>query len=77
MANGKMPYLVALLVNIISAGLMIISKVALNHGMNSFVFIFYRQVVSSIFLLPMALFFERYNEFIQILILRIVYVCVQ
>lgn len=38
----------------------LLSKAALDGGMNNFVFVFYRQAAATIFLAPLAVFFERY-----------------
>lgn len=53
------PYLVALLVNTIYAGMIIFSKAAFNQGLSTFVFIFYRQLTASLLLVPLAFIFER------------------
>nr|CAB3486802.1 unnamed protein product [Digitaria exilis] len=37
----------------------VINKAALDHGMNSYIFIFYRQALASLFLLPIAVLLER------------------
>ncbi|OEL16840.1 hypothetical protein BAE44_0022141 [Dichanthelium oligosanthes] len=37
----------------------VVNKAALDHGMNSFVFIFYRQAAASLFLLPIAVLLVR------------------
>ncbi|KAK3137755.1 hypothetical protein QOZ80_5BG0456780 [Eleusine coracana subsp. coracana] len=39
----------------------VVTKAAFNHGINTFVFIFYRQAAASILLLPIALLLERKN----------------
>ncbi|KAI4317148.1 hypothetical protein L6164_025046 [Bauhinia variegata] len=36
----------------------LLSKSAFDHGMNNFIFVFYRQTAATIFLLPIAFFFE-------------------
>ncbi|XP_020215470.2 WAT1-related protein At5g64700 [Cajanus cajan] len=53
------PYLVVILVQAIYAAMFLLSKAAFDHGMNNFIFIFYRQAVATIFLIPFAFFFER------------------
>ncbi|KAL6868137.1 hypothetical protein ACP4OV_014982 [Aristida adscensionis] len=55
----KKPYVIALIIQLIYTGMFIISKAAFDQGMNTFVFIFYRQAASSLLLLPIALFLER------------------
>ncbi|XP_010260944.1 PREDICTED: WAT1-related protein At5g64700-like [Nelumbo nucifera] len=57
--DERKPYLAVVLVQIIYAGMFLISKAAFNTGMNNFVFVFYRQAAATIFLLPFAIFFER------------------
>jgi hypothetical protein len=37
----------------------IVSKAAFNQGMNTYVFIFYRQAAASLLLLPLAILLER------------------
>ncbi|BAF29918.1 WAT1-related protein At5g64700 [Oryza sativa Japonica Group] len=49
------PYFVAIIVQLIYTGMFVISKAAFNHGMNTYIFIFYRQAVGSLILLPAAL----------------------
>lgn len=39
----------------------VVSKAAFNQGMNTYVFIFYRQAAGSILLLPLALLHQRKN----------------
>ncbi|KAE7998250.1 hypothetical protein FH972_002812 [Carpinus fangiana] len=56
--DGKKPYLAGILIQAIYAGMFLLSKAAFNGGMNSFVFVFYRQAAGTIFLAPIAVFFE-------------------
>ncbi|PKU61169.1 WAT1-related protein [Dendrobium catenatum] len=37
-----------------------LTKTAFNRGMSTFVFVFYRQVVASVFLTPLAIIFTRF-----------------
>ncbi|KAL5705524.1 hypothetical protein ACHQM5_023819 [Ranunculus cassubicifolius] len=53
------PYLLIATIQIIYVGLFLLSKAALNQGMNSFIFVFYRQAFATIFLVPLAIIFER------------------
>ncbi|CAN0892189.1 WAT1-related protein At1g43650 [Linum grandiflorum] len=55
------PYTAMLLVQIIYAGMALFSKAAISgeHGMNSFVFVTYRQAFATIALAPFALFIKR------------------
>lgn len=55
----KQPYLAVILIQAIYAGMFLLSKAALDGGMNNFVFVFYRQAAATIFLIPLAVFFER------------------
>lgn len=58
--KGKNPFVVVIIVQAIYAGMFLLSKAAFDHGMNNFIFVFYRQAAATIFLTPFALFFERY-----------------
>ena len=60
MKGNKKPYLVAILIEAIYAGMFLLSKAAFDHGMNNFIFVFYRQTTTTIFLIPFAFFFEWY-----------------
>ncbi|XP_020262213.1 WAT1-related protein At5g64700-like [Asparagus officinalis] len=53
------PYLAMIIVQIIFAGMSMISKAAFNGGMNTFVFVFYRQAIAAVILLPLAIIFAR------------------
>uniref|UniRef100_A0A0E0RDD9 WAT1-related protein n=1 Tax=Oryza rufipogon TaxID=4529 RepID=A0A0E0RDD9_ORYRU len=53
------PYFVAIVVQLIYTGMFVISKAAFNHGMNIYIFVFYRQEVGSLILLPAALLQRR------------------
>lgn len=59
------PYILAIIIVAIYTGMFVISKAAFNQGMNSFVFVFYRQAAASLFLLPTALVLERYINVTQ------------
>jgi len=48
-----------ILIQAIYCGMFLLSKAALDGGMNNFVFVFYRQAAATIFLAPLAVFFER------------------
>ncbi|KAG6386752.1 hypothetical protein SASPL_151925 [Salvia splendens] len=43
----------------IYAGYFLLTKLAFDVGMNTFVFVFYRQAAATLFLAPIAIFFER------------------
>ncbi|XP_030973971.1 WAT1-related protein At5g64700-like [Quercus lobata] len=55
----KKPFLIVILIQAIYCGMFLLSKAALDGGMNNFVFVFYRQAAATIFLAPLAVFFER------------------
>ncbi|GAV88703.1 EamA domain-containing protein, partial [Cephalotus follicularis] len=55
----KKPYLTVFLIQSIYTVMFLLSKAAFNGGMNNFVFVFYRQAAATVFLAPLALFFER------------------
>ncbi|XP_023870651.1 WAT1-related protein At5g64700 [Quercus suber] len=57
--NEKKPFLIVILVQAIYCGMFLLSKAALDGGMNNFVFVFYRQAAATIFLAPLTVFFER------------------
>ncbi|XP_077241373.1 WAT1-related protein At5g64700-like [Tasmannia lanceolata] len=61
--EGKMPYLVVILVQAIYGGMFLLTKVAMNHGLSSFVFVFYRQVVATIVLVSVAIVFKGKEAF--------------
>ncbi|WVZ23240.1 hypothetical protein V8G54_001784, partial [Vigna mungo] len=56
--KGNKPYLVVILIQAIYAAMFLLSKAAFDHGMNNFIFVFYRQIAATIFLIPFAFFFE-------------------
>ncbi|KAK3140973.1 hypothetical protein QOZ80_5AG0408440 [Eleusine coracana subsp. coracana] len=61
MDGSKKAYVVAIIIQLIYTGLYVISKAAFNHGMNTYVFIFYRQAAATVLLLPLAIILERRN----------------
>ncbi|KAK2391093.1 WAT1-related protein [Trifolium repens] len=56
--KGKKPYVVVFVIQTIYAAMFLLSKAAFDHGMNNFIFVFYRQAVATIFLIPFAFIFE-------------------
>ncbi|CAL5097445.1 unnamed protein product [Urochloa decumbens] len=58
---SKKAYVVAIVIQLIYAGMYVVSKAAFNHGMSTFVFIFYRQAAATVLLLPLAIVLERRN----------------
>jgi drug/metabolite transporter (DMT)-like permease len=59
MDTSKRAYLVAIVIQLIYTGMYVVSKAAFNHGMNTYVFIFYRQAAATVLLLPLAVLLER------------------
>ncbi|GJM94299.1 hypothetical protein PR202_ga10935 [Eleusine coracana subsp. coracana] len=57
--EAKKPYVIAVVIQLIYAGMFVVSKAAFDHGLNTFVFIFYRMAAACLLLLPIALVFER------------------
>ncbi|PIN11444.1 Glucose-6-phosphate/phosphate and phosphoenolpyruvate/phosphate antiporter [Handroanthus impetiginosus] len=53
------PFLAVLIIQSIYAGYFFLTKVAFDVGMNTFVFVFYRQAAATLFLLPISIYFER------------------
>lgn len=63
--KGNNPYLVVILIQTIYAAMILLSKVAFDHGMDSFIFVFYRQAAATLFLTPFTFFFEWYVEILS------------
>ncbi|KAI7738184.1 hypothetical protein M8C21_030663 [Ambrosia artemisiifolia] len=70
------PYLYVTFLQFGNAGLVIIAKAALNHGMNHYTFATYRNLFATIVMAPFALIFERktrpkltFSIFLQIMLL--------
>ncbi|CAI9768900.1 unnamed protein product [Fraxinus pennsylvanica] len=60
MAGGKfLPFLAMVIVQLGYAGMNIISKLAMDSGMNPYVHVAYRQIFASVCLVPFAYFLER------------------
>ena len=57
--GAKKPYVIAVVIQLIYTGMFVVSKAAFDHGMNTFVFIFYRMVAASLLLVPIAITLER------------------
>ncbi|KAI6699761.1 hypothetical protein NL676_014085 [Syzygium grande] len=55
----KNPYVFSILFQTFDAGMTLLTKAALNGGMKSFIFIFYRQLIGTVFLLLSTAIFER------------------
>ncbi|KAL0349611.1 UNVERIFIED_CONTAM: WAT1-related protein [Sesamum radiatum] len=59
MEEVNKPLLAVVVIQSIYAGYFVITKLAFDVGMNTFVFVFYRQAAATLFLAPIAIFFER------------------
>ncbi|KAK3027784.1 hypothetical protein RJ639_042229 [Escallonia herrerae] len=53
------PSIVMLFVQLVYAGMALLSKSAIAHGMNPYVFVVYRQAIATLFLAPFAFFLDR------------------
>ncbi|KAG6488404.1 WAT1-related protein At5g64700-like [Zingiber officinale] len=53
------PYLASVLVQLTYTGFYVISKFIFDKGVNTYIFVFYRQAAASLLLAPVALVFER------------------
>nr|GMD57567.1 WAT1-related protein At2g39510-like isoform X2 [Ipomoea batatas] len=60
--NDAKPYLGVVFLQVTSAGSAILSKAALNQGMNPFTFSFYRNAIAAVIFAPFALFLERLEK---------------
>ncbi|XP_042023733.1 WAT1-related protein At5g64700-like isoform X1 [Salvia splendens] len=54
----KKPLLAVLAIQLVYAGYFLVTKLAFDVGMNTFVFVFYRQAAATLFLLPIAISLE-------------------
>ena len=57
--DSKKPYFGALVCQLTFAGMSLFSKAAFVSGMNTYIFLFYRQAFGSIVLLPLTIYFAR------------------
>ncbi|XP_039133727.1 WAT1-related protein At5g64700-like [Dioscorea cayenensis subsp. rotundata] len=57
--DGVKPYAVVILIQIIDAGLFMITKAALTFGLNPLIFVFYRQAFGTLLLVPLAVILVR------------------
>ncbi|KAK8472642.1 hypothetical protein PHAVU_002G268800 [Phaseolus vulgaris] len=71
--KGNKPYLVVILIQAIYAAMFLLSKAAFDHGMNNFIFVFYRQTAATIFLIPFAFFFEWITASLDIYGIALIY----
>ncbi|KAL6880535.1 hypothetical protein ACP4OV_012100 [Aristida adscensionis] len=58
---GKKPYAVAMVVQVIMASTIVVSKAAFDQGLSPMVYLFYRQAAACLLLVPLALVLERRN----------------
>ncbi|KAI0519547.1 hypothetical protein KFK09_006997 [Dendrobium nobile] len=61
MTGGK-PYYAIIFLQFLFAVMNMLTKTAFNRGMSTFVFVFYRQVVASVVLTPLAIIFTRKTD---------------
>ncbi|XP_030496709.2 WAT1-related protein At5g64700 [Cannabis sativa] len=59
--GGVKVYLAVILSQAIYAGMVLLTKAIFNGGMNCYIFTFYRQLVGTVVLVPLALIFKRRN----------------
>jgi hypothetical protein len=57
------PYVVSFLLRFIYGVMQVLLKVAFNQGTSIYVLVFYRHVIATMFLLPVAFAIERYANF--------------
>ncbi|KAF8644623.1 hypothetical protein HU200_066378 [Digitaria exilis] len=57
--DAKKPYVVAILIQVISIGMFVVLKATFDQGFNTFVFTFYGQAAASVLLVPIAVSRER------------------
>ncbi|CAL5417598.1 unnamed protein product [Camellia sinensis] len=60
--KSNLPYICMILSNLVFAGTVLFSKVAIANGMNPYVFGAYRQAFATVALAPFAFFLERKNS---------------
>ena len=59
--NGLRPVLVMLLISVLGAVLNILYKLVANDGMNLRIFVAYRVIFATVFMVPLAFVVERFN----------------
>lgn len=62
MASNK-PYIAAFCIQITFAGMSLMSKAAFAAGMNTYIFLFYRQAAGTIVLVPLTMILKGYVKF--------------
>lgn len=58
MDENKRAFMAVILIQTIYAGMFLLSKAAFDGGMNNYIFVFYRQAIATVFLSPIAFFFQ-------------------
>ena len=56
-----MPHLLQVVSEVVYACMNIINIVALEDGMNNFIFVTYRQIIATLVIVPLASVLERYD----------------
>ncbi|KHN09577.1 hypothetical protein glysoja_011851 [Glycine soja] len=67
------PYLAVFIIQLIYSGLTLLSKAAFNGGMNTCVFISYRQLTGTVIMVPLALILERLTLALNMQAIALVY----
>lgn len=57
--EANKPYIAMVFIQFVYAGMSLLSKAAINDGMNPYVFVVYRQAFATLALAPFAYYFER------------------
>lgn len=60
MSGGAKAYAAVVLIRIMYSGMHVMSKVALDQGMNPLVFLFYRHTTAALVLIPVTFVVERF-----------------
>lgn len=60
MDENRIAFMAVILIQAIYAGMFLVSKAAFDVGMNSYIFVFYRQAFATAFLSPIAFYFQWY-----------------
>ncbi|KAH7671268.1 WAT1-related protein, partial [Dioscorea alata] len=72
--DGVKPYAVVILIQIIDAGLFMITKAAFTLGLNPLVFVFYRQAFGTLLLVPLAVILVRIPIFFDMFFIGLSYI---
>jgi hypothetical protein len=74
-STKKKAYAVAMVIQVILASTIILSKAAFDRGLSTFVFVFYRLAAASLFLLPLAILVARFSSVFFNFLLRSILAC--